>query len=151
MRSLVVFILISASIAFVYSAKTGGLSATLDAILPREDRPATDVKPPGATHRQKIVADAETQEAHKQIQSEQKVVVNPMLKKVLEADEGDVQMMGKDLKTQALHALIRIKALSTKLTIWCVASGAIILLFMLARGRRVSPGWVTSSPISRMT
>jgi len=132
MRSLVAFILISISIVFVYNAKTSGPSATLDAILVGKDRPGTDVKPPGATHRQKIVADAETQEAHKQIQSEQKVVVNPMVKKVLEADEGDLRGMGDDLKAQTLHALIRVKALSTMLTAWCVATGAIILLFMLA-------------------
>jgi len=130
MRFLVVLILIAASIAFVYSAKTSGPSATLDAIFSRKDRPGTEAKPPEAAHRQSTAVDAQTQETHKQIQREQKVIVNPMLERMLDADKKDAQSMGDDLKAQTLYLLTRIKALRGTLTVWCVAAGAIILVFM---------------------
>jgi len=135
MRSLAAFILISISIVLVYSAKTGGPSRTMDATPPGKEHPSKDVKRAEATRPQKIVAEAETQEAYRQIQSEQKVVVNPMLKKMLETDAGDLRGMGSDLKAQALRALIRLKALSMMLTGWCLATGAVVLLFMLAARR----------------
>jgi hypothetical protein len=132
MRALLVFILISISMVLVHGAKTGAPSGTMDATPPGKEHPSTDVKPAEATHPQKTVADPETREALKQIQSEQKIVVNPMLKKALETDEGDLRRMGNDLKAQTLRALIRVKALSMMLTGWCVATGAVILFFMLA-------------------
>jgi hypothetical protein len=132
MRFLLAFILISISIVLVHGAKTGGPSGTMDAIPSGKDHPGRDVKPAEVTHPQKTVADPETREALKQIQSEQKIVVNPMLKKALETDAGDLREMGNDLKAQTLRALIRVKALSMMLTGWCVATGAVIFFFMLA-------------------
>jgi hypothetical protein len=132
MRALLVFILISISMVLVHGAKTGAPSGTMDAIRSGKDHPSTDVKPAEATHPQKTVADAETQEALKQIHSEQKILMNPMLKRTLETDEGDLRRMGSDLKAQTLRTLIRVKALSMMLTGWCVATGAVILFLMLA-------------------
>ena len=61
MRFLVVFILIATSIALVYSAKTSG--------------PSAGAKPPEAAQRQSAAADEQTQDGHRQIRSEQEVVV----------------------------------------------------------------------------
>jgi hypothetical protein len=132
MRSLAASILIVISIVLVSSAKTGGPRETMDVTPLEKERPTTDVKRAGTTRPQKIVAEAETQEAYARIQSEQKVAVNPMVKKMLETDEGDLRGMGKDLKGQTLDTLIRMKGLSMTLTALCVAIGVIILLFMLA-------------------
>ena len=135
MRSLAALILIAISIVLVYSAKTGGPSGTMDVSPSRKEYPSKDVKRAGTSRPQKIMADAETQEAYNQIQSEQKVIVNPMLKKMLDTDEGDLRGVGNDLKAQTFRALIRMKALSMMLTGLCLATGAIILLFMLAARR----------------
>jgi len=132
MRSLAALILIAISIVLVYSAKTGGPRQTMDAIPPGKERPSRDMKRAGATRPQKIMAEAETQEAYNQIQSEQKVIVNPMLKKMLDTDEGDLRGVGNDLKAQTLRGLIQMKALSMMLTGLCLAAGATIFLFMLA-------------------
>jgi hypothetical protein len=122
-RALLAAALIAVNLGLVYFSASGSSVALR--------RDATDEVPArnfGPAH--PLPTEPEALDALTQIRAEQKIVMNPLVKRTIEAEARDWRRMWNQAKVWLLHALRRVESVRDVLATWLFAMGGAVLLFM---------------------